>query len=245
MTRERPGILPSGWAGWRPVLFRIAVVLVVLALLVGLWTLLPVAELVAALQRHVAALGALGFGLFALFYVLFTLVIGPAALLSACAGLVWGPIVGLAAVLCSATLASVVAALVGRHLARARVQALVEKDRRLHAVMKAVAVGSWRIVMLLRLSPLLPFGVQNYLLAMTDVKLLPYTWATALGILPSSALFVYLGSLGGNTSGAGPLRWVLLIMGLAATALVVFLVTRLAQKALDQATASENSSDEG
>ena len=236
MTKEILRILPSDWAGWRLVLSRMAVLAVVLGVVVGLWRLLPVAELIELAQVRILALGSLGFGVFALIYVVITLVIGPAALLSASAGLVWGPIVGLVTVIVSATLAAFTAALVGRYLARDRVHVLIEKDPRLRAVVRAVADGSWRIVVLLRLSPLLPFGVQNYLLSVTDVKLLPYTWATAIGILPSSALYVYLGSLGGSVSAAGPLRWVLLTMGLGATALVVFIVTRRAQKALEQAT---------
>lgn len=197
--------------------------------------MLPVKELVELAQARVQALGFLGFGLFALTYVLLTLVIGPASLLSASAGLVWGPVTGLAAVLVSATLASVIAMLVGRYLAYQRVQTFVARDPRMRAVVQAVADGSWRIVILLRLSPLLPFGVQNYLLSVTNIRVPTYAWATAVGILPSSALFVYLGSLGGGSEG-GVLRWVLLGVGLVATALVVTVVTRRAQTALQQAT---------
>lgn len=217
-------------------LARLAVLVAVVVAIGFLWAYLPIADLVHNAQEHVLSLGVAGFVLFALAYVLITLVVGPAVVLTASAGLVWGPLTGLIAVLVSATLAAVVTFLLGRFLIRDRVQAFAAKDRRMLAVVRAVTDGSWRIVLLLRMSPLLPFGVQNYLLSITDVRLFPYTWATTLGILPSSGLYVYLGSLGSDTSATGPLRWVLLGLGLAAAGLVVFIVTRRAQQALEQAT---------
>ncbi len=221
-----------GSAGWRSLAIKGGVLVLVIVAVAMLWRVVPVASLVQSLQIYVQSLGPAGFMLFALVYVLATLVIGPAGLLSMSAGLIWGPMVGLVAVLASATLAALVAALIGRYVARSRVQALVNKDRRARAVLKAVDEGSWRLVILLRLSPILPYGIQNYLLSVSGIRLLPYTLATPIGILPSSALYVYLGSLGSELASASPLRWVLLGLGLVATALVALLIARKAQAVL-------------
>ena len=237
MTRARHRLWPVGWAGWRPVLLVLVGSIAILAALAWAWSSLPIADIIHSLQQRVIELGFLGFGVFALAYILITLVLGPAAVLSASAGLVWGPVTGLVSVMISATLAAVVAAVVGRYLGRRHVQKLVAKDRRMQAVIQAVEDSGWRIVVLLRLSPLLPFGIQNYLLSVTGIRLLPYALATAIGILPSSAVYVYLGSLGNSVgSDAGPMRWVLLGVGLLATVLVVMLITRRAQAALARAT---------
>lgn len=183
---------------------------------------------------------------FASAYTGLTLVLGPASLLSALGGLVWG-LWGIPIVIASATLAALAALLVGRYLARDRVRRFVARDRRWQSLVRAVSEGGWRLVALIRLSPVLPFGMQNYLLSVTDIRPLPYALATATAIAPSSALYVYLGSLGqtlgqsgaaGDASGAdaahSPLRWLLVGIGVLATALVIRQVSRRARLALAQ-----------
>lgn len=234
MTNPNWQLRPSVKKRWRALLIKLAVFVLGLLLLVGAWQLLPVASLIESLQVRIMSLGPTGFVVFAAVYVMVTLVIGPTALLTASAGLLWGLGVGLMVAVGSATLAAVVALLVGRFAARSRVQEFVARDRRLIAVVRAVSEDSWRIVLLLRLSPLLPFGMQNYLMSITGIKLLPYTLATVVGMSPASALYVYLGSLGGELSSAGPLRWVFLGVGLVATALIAWIVARRAQAALQR-----------
>lgn len=231
---KRPPLPPLLRERWRGLLTKLGFFIAALLLLYGLWQLLPVADLVTRLQDHIMSLGSTGFVLFALAYVLVTLVIGPTLLLTLSAGLLWGLGLGLVVAALSATLAAVVALLVGRVFARSRVQEFVARDKRLISVVRAVSQDSWRIVLLLRLSPFIPFGVQNYLLSITGIKLLPYTIATLVGTLPASALYVYLGSLGAELSSAGPLRWALLGIGLLATALVAWIIARRAQTALSQ-----------
>ena len=43
------------------------------------------------------------------------------------------------------------------------------------------------MVMLLRLSPILPFTPLNYALSVTPISSWAYTWASALGIIPGTA----------------------------------------------------------
>ena len=51
-------------------------------------------------------------------------------------------------------------------------------------------------VLLLRLSPLLPFALSNYLYGMTKVNLLEYLAGTAIGFAPGSLGFVMTGQVG-------------------------------------------------
>ena len=44
------------------------------------------------------------------------------------------------------------------------------------------------------MSPLFPFGLLNYALGLTRIRLRAYVIATATGILPGTFLYVYLGS---------------------------------------------------
>ena len=54
----------------------------------------------------------------------------------------------------------------------------------------------WKIVLLLRLSPVVPFNVQNYLFGITRIGFAQYALATAIGILPGASLFISIGAFG-------------------------------------------------
>ena len=97
---------------------------------------------------------------------------------------------------------------------------------------------------LLRLSPVIPFNVLNYALGLTQVRVVDYVVAS-VGMIPGTLLYVYTGNLAsvvaGASSGAtpprGPAFYAVLGLGLAATAAVTVLVTKLAKRALATATA--------
>ena len=98
------------------------------------------------------------------------------------------------------------------------------------------------MVGLLRLSPLIPFNLSNYLYGLTAIAFIPYVLATLIGMLPGAVLYVYLGTIGKigleasqGTSGKSTLEYVFLGVGLVAT-LIAHLVTRAARRALKQKT---------
>jgi uncharacterized membrane protein YdjX (TVP38/TMEM64 family) len=105
----------------------------------------------------------------------------------------------------------------------------------------AVAGQGFKVVLLLRLSPLFPFNLLNYALGLTRVRPRDYMLASLLGMLPGTVLYVYLGSLvtsvaqltRGQRPEAGLSGQLLFWGGLAATVLVTVYVTRLARRALD------------
>ena len=197
--------------------------------------LLPVGEWVASLEDWIVGLGALGVVAFAALYVLATIALVPASAFTLLAGLAYGPW-GVPLVVCSATVGACLAFLIGRHLARERVRKRVAGNAKLEAVDRAVAEEGWKVVGLLRLSPVFPFGLQNYFFGITEVGFVPYALATFVGIVPGTALYVYLGGLG-RAGGGGPAQWAFLVAGLIATAAVVWLVTKRARAALDDLTA--------
>ena len=199
--------------------------------------LLPVGEWVESLEGWIVDLGALGVVAFAVLYVLATVTLVPASAFTLLAGLAYGPW-GFPLVVVSATLGACAAFLIGRHLARDRVKERVEGNDKLRAVDKAVEQEGWKVVGLLRLSPVFPFGLQNYFFGITEIGFLPYALATFVGIMPGTALYVYLGAIG-KGGGGGPAQWAFLIAGLIATAVVVWLVTKRARAALEDITDGE------
>lgn len=122
---------------------------------------------------------------------------------------------------------SILAFLAARHLARDRIRAFLAKRPKYRSIDKAVGAGGWKVVALLRLSPMVPFNLQNYALGVTAISLSQYLVGTFLGITPGVAIYVYFGIFGyGLSKGPGVLDWVLLGLGVAATIVLGVTVTR-------------------
>ena len=61
---------------------------------------------------------------------------------------------------------------------------------------RAVADDGWKVVVLMRLSPVVPFNLQNYALGVTAIPFVQYLTATLIGIVPGIAIYVYFGIFG-------------------------------------------------
>jgi uncharacterized membrane protein YdjX (TVP38/TMEM64 family) len=114
----------------------------------------------------------------------------------------------------------------------------VESNPRFAAIDAAVGRKGFRLVTLLRLSPLLPFSPLNYALGLTRVRLRDYVLGSFVGMLPGTLLYVYLGSIVTNAgivsaeAGVETAWRTLYWAGLAATIIVVVTTTRIARRAL-------------
>ena len=162
-----------------------------------------------------------------------SLLMVPAWIFPVAAGAAFGPGWGLVASLVSGTIGATAAFLVARHLARERVERAARRVKTFEAVDKAVRHEPFKVVALLRLSPVLPSGLKSYLLGLTCVHPRTYVLATALGMAPGIALKVYVGHAGRGVLGAGgPLKWALLAAGLAATVALALIVGRLVKRRL-------------
>jgi len=187
----------------------------------------------------VSGQGILGALVFLVGYAVATVALIPGSLLTLSAGAVFGLARGIPLVFLGALLGSSGAFLIARYLARAAVEKRLQRDPRFTAVDEAVGRGGRRIVFLLRLSPLVPFGLLNYALGLTRVRFSDYLMAS-VGMLPGTALYVYYGKLAGDLAGlagGGAVRrdagyWIVLALGLAATIAVTIVVTRLARRTL-------------
>lgn len=84
-------------------------------------------------------------------------------------------------------MAASIAFLIARYFARERILKLVEGNKKFLAIDKAIGANGFKVVTLLRLSPLLPFSLGNYLYGLTSVNFVPYV----LGRSASSFFFFY------------------------------------------------------
>lgn len=239
-ARERvPGERQVPWThGIRlamKMLWRIVVAVLLLTALATAWLQLPVADWVTLFRGWMLDQGAVGIGAFVLLYIVVTVLLGPASALTLSAGLAYGAW-GFPLVVVSATLAACAAFLLGRHVASEHVNRWLVRDARLYALHTAINAEGWRLVALMRLSPLIPYGMQNYLFSVTQISFTSFTFATLVGIMPATALYIYIGSLGQTlVSSGGPtdvLQWILLIAGLIVTIIIAWVVGRRARAAL-------------
>lgn len=201
------------------------------------WWLLPVEEWVVLLQNRVARMGVLGAVVFALVYVVAALFFVPGSILTIAAGVVFGLAVGTLVVSAASTGAAALAFLIARYLARDRVVRMARRHENFGAIDRAIREKGWKVVALLRLSPVVPFSLSNYLYGITGVDFWPYLLASWAAMLPGTLLYVYLGAAGRAAVGAGresrsPWEWALFAAGLAATIVVTVILTRAARREL-------------
>ncbi|GLU48626.1 TVP38/TMEM64 family protein [Nocardiopsis ansamitocini] len=148
-------------------------------------------DALATAREHVAGLGAWGPPLYVLLYALATVALFPVAFLDAAAGALFGIFLGAALVWAGATLGAVAAFLLGRGLSREAVERL--SGGRVDRLNAFLARRGTLAVALVRLFPLFPFTLVNYGSALTAVTLRQYTLGTAIGIVPSVFVYVFLG----------------------------------------------------
>jgi uncharacterized membrane protein YdjX (TVP38/TMEM64 family) len=169
-----------------------------------------------------------------LVYVIAIVLLVPASAMTLAAGIAFG-LAGVPLVIMAATIGSACAFFIARRFITGNVQKLIEGHPRSEAIYKAVSDGGWKVVLLLRLSPIMPFSVLNYVLGATELRFLPFVSATFVGIIPAVVLYVYLGALGKAAIAGtmiGTARWAFLLLGLAATLVVVFSIARRARAEL-------------
>jgi len=171
---------------------------------------------------------------FGVAYVVAALLFVPAAAMTIGAGALFGPRRALPLVWSAAMATAAAAFLIARHFARPRVEALARRQPRFAAFDAAIGARGGFGVFLLRLSPLIPFDLSNYLFGLTSVGLGPYLAASGVGMLPGALLYVGIGHVGAEGIGGrrrSPLEWVLLGVGLAATLVVMIWLGRAARAA--------------
>lgn len=219
-------------------LYSLLIPVLVIAVLFALWLLLPVGQWLDDFNQWLTANRWLGAGALALLYVVGTVFMFPGSPLTLAAGLAFG-LWGFLIVIPAATIGAMGAFLVARHFLRSAVLDRFGSGKKFSAVDRAISEKGWQIVFLLRLSPLFPFNVQNYLYGVTGIGFVPCLAATFFGIMPGTLLYVYLGAAGRlaleEGGEASVWRWVLFAAGLVATLIVTVLVTKRAKAALSEA----------
>jgi uncharacterized membrane protein YdjX (TVP38/TMEM64 family) len=221
-ARRQPDQAVKKWPNWWPW----AVVGILLLVLCLGWFLLPLREWVEALQSWLLGLGLWGVLIFTLILTVVTFLPAPDWPLPIAAGYVYG-FWAFPLTYASIAFASMLAFLAARYLLRDKIRSLLIRRPKYRKLDRAVAEDGWQVVVLMRLSPIVPFNLQNYALGVTAIPFLQYLTATLIGIAPGIAIYVYFGIFGkGLGDGPSVFDWVLFGLGVLATIALAILVLR-------------------
>jgi uncharacterized membrane protein YdjX (TVP38/TMEM64 family) len=196
---------------------------------------------IGAIILRIVALGAWGPALFIVAYVAAALTLAPAFLLTFAAGAVFGLWRGTVLVYIGAVLGSSAVFALAAPLARSRLLRWIDRDPRVAAVRRAIVGDAVWVMFLLRLSPLVPYVLLNYALALSGVRYRDFLLAT-VGMLPAILMYVYYGKIVGDVAkiaaGVAPPRgveyWIVVSLGLVATIVATTMITRAARRAIAQ-----------
>ncbi|WP_330234490.1 TVP38/TMEM64 family protein [Nocardia sp. NBC_00508] len=175
-----------------------------LALIVGAAALFGAALLVPLpgprqIQEWATSVGPAFPVLFFLVHAVVTVAPIPRTVFTVSAGLLFGPLLGIALAVGATTVSAALAILLVRALDRDQVTARLTHPA-VRAIDDRLARRGWLAVGSLRLIAAVPFSVINYCCGLSSIRFWPYLTATLLGVLPGTIGTVILGdALTGTT----------------------------------------------
>jgi len=140
---------------------------------------------------------------------------------------------GTAVVLLSATIAATVAFFIGKTLLRTWVEEMLQDQPQFAKIDKAVGREGFKLLLLVRLSPIFPFALSNYLYGASSIDFVSYFWGTLFGFAPGTLAYVYTGMIGKELTlggGEGSQPWFVYAGGLALLAGFLKLVSDVASE---------------
>ena len=179
--------------------------------------------------------------LFTLVYIAAALTLAPAFLLTAAGGAIFGVWRGSLIVFVAASLGASAVYALAAPLAHTRWMDRITRDRRVAAVRAAVVGEGLWVMFLLRLSPLVPYNVLNYALALSGVRYADFALAL-IGMIPAIVMYTYYGRVVGDVAALaagvapprGPGYYTLLAVGLVAIVASTMMIARAARRAVER-----------
>jgi uncharacterized membrane protein YdjX (TVP38/TMEM64 family) len=186
----------------RPPLAEIGITLAGVALLAGLVFAIPElheAALAAIhgetdkVQSEIASLGIAGPLLILALTLIHAVVFYPAEIVDAAAGLAYGFLPALALMMTGWVLSGLACFFVGRSVARPLLDRWFGSER-FERIEARIERGGAKALIAARLIPIFPFSIVCYAAGAARVPVWRFTWTTAVGYLPITAISVYFGT---------------------------------------------------
>ncbi|MEB3187656.1 MAG: TVP38/TMEM64 family protein [bacterium] len=153
------------------------------------------------LMALTAQAGPWGPVVFACLKILSVVLALPSAPVTMAGGFLFGPVLGTVVNVLAATAGASLTFFIGRFLGRDGVQRVL--PRQLQALDERLVTQGFRVILSLRLVPLVPFNGLNYGAGLTRVAFRDYLAGTLLGITPGAAVFTTMGHSAAEASVPG------------------------------------------
>lgn len=202
-----------------------------------------------------------GWGAYVGFYTGIVALFFPGVVFIMGAGFVFGFWRGLLAVWIGGAVGQALAFLLARYLLRDWVESFIQhKWKKWKYIDAALENDGWKLVLIMRLSPIIPYNLLNIAMATTSIHFLSFTIVSAIGIIFECGIFCYIGTIAdsitsivsGQAGQPKAIQWVLLglsiMMGVIGAIFVSIMVRRAIKKAdelssLDDESASHDRLD--
>lgn len=138
-------------------------------------------------------------------YIVTAVLLIPVSILTILGGLLFGVWQGLFLVIFASNTAAFLAFCIARFLGRETIQKLLKT--KFSRLKEKIRTQGFYVVLWLRLIPLMPYSILNYVLGITEIKLKDYVLASFLGMFPASFAYVSLGNAANYISFRDPHVW--------------------------------------
>ena len=131
--------------------------------------------------------------------------------------------------------------ILGKTLLRESIQFwLHEKYPSFESVDRAIGAQGFKVLILLRLSPVMPCNVMNYICSLTSISFPSYALASFFGVIPTVIIYANIGAIIGNISGESfdhviipkKSKDIMILLSCVFTTLSVVLIGIISKKAL-------------
>lgn len=170
--------------------------------------------------------------LFILVYGLSVMATLPTLPLNLAAGLLWGALAGGLVATAGSWLGALLAFLAVR-LVFGQPLATHFDNRMVAWLQQEFSQKGWRFIAFIRLNPVFPTGLLNYVLALTAVPMTTYAWASAVFLLPPSLVFALIGEQAGTYLVEGGTADTVRTVLLVSAAVTLFVAIRIFARYLD------------
>lgn len=231
-------IKQEGSSRW---LFRALLVIGVVLALAVVGRAVPLQAALDWLRDRAGELGVWAALAFGGIFVAATLILVPGWPMTVAAGAVFGAAVGTLVMWLAAVVSASAAFFLGRLFGRDRAARQLAAYPRLRLLYHTLGDrDGWKLVIAVRLSHALPFGLQGMLFGLTPISFWTYLLSSALIMLPGTFVYAYLGHVGAialeasalDTPPQGGHPWLFQLLGLIVAVLSLAYVARHSQRVL-------------
>ncbi|PZO57314.1 MAG: TVP38/TMEM64 family protein [Phormidesmis priestleyi] len=223
---------------------RVLAGIAIATLLAVLISQLPIFAWISAAHSWLAHQGIWTLPAFVAIYVSAAVFGLPNIFLILAAGTLFGLTQGIMVASGADTLSIAACFVIGQGMGRKWLTGAVKESSRFHKLDRAFAKKGWKIVLLTRLSPLLPSNILNYGFSLTKIAFWEYLFFSWLGMLPVIFTYVYVGTFGASIFATDQQseHLVFQALGLAVTVGAMVYATHLAASALKMEEVEDSSS---